>query len=149
VVAVKPSRLSAALWTTSGRPVRARLRNGWLRSRAAAARLLARVVGADHDPGDRGGEDRVGARRLAALVGAGLEREVQRRSGRIAAAAAAVGERRDLGVQLAERLMAALADRLAVAHDHRPDERIRAHPSPPSLRQLQRPPKVIPIAICQ
>ena len=67
--------------------------------RAAAARLLARVVGADHDPGDPGGEDRVGARRLAALVGAGLERDVHRRPGRVVAARAAVGERRDLGVR--------------------------------------------------
>ena len=77
-VAVKPSRLTADLSVTSGRPVRACLRKGWFSSRAAAASapsakldldplvaqdaraaaggLLARVLAADHHPGDPGGE---------------------------------------------------------------------------------------------
>ena len=144
LVAVKPSRLSAAFSVTSGRPVRACLRKAWLASRAAAASapsakldldplvaqdagaaaagLRARVVGGDHDPRDPGGEDRVGARRLAAVVRAGLERDVDRRPGRVVAALAAVGERGDLGVDVAERGVMALADHLAVA-DERPRRR--------------------------
>ena len=117
--------------------------------RAAAARLLARVVGADHDPGDRRGEDRVGARRLATLVGARLERDVHGRPGGVAAAPAAVRQRRDLGVGLAERRRGGPRRSDAVADDHRADERVRAHPAPPALGQLQRSPKVIPIAICE
>ena len=127
--------------STSGRPVRACLRNGWIEqpggrglgavgevdldplvaqdARAAAARLLARVVAADHHPGDPGGEDRVGARRLAALVRAGLERS---RTCVAPAGASlrppardAVGDRGDLGVRAAELGVKALADHLAVA----------------------------------
>ena len=108
-VAVRPSRDIASFSVTSGRPVRACLRNGWLRaaprspprrranstSTPAVAKdpgptaggLLARVVGADHDPSDPGLEDRLRAGRLAALVGAGLERHVHRRPGRVLAAA--------------------------------------------------------------
>ena len=95
VVAVKPSRLTADFSVTSGRPVRACLRKGCTARRAAAASapsanststpssrrmpgprpeaFSARVVAADHDAGDARREDRVGARRLAALVGARLE----------------------------------------------------------------------------
>ena len=124
--------VSADLRTTSGRPVRACLRKGWLRSRAAAAsapsaqatstppsrripgpRPLAFSLGSSEpidDPGDAGGEDRVGARRLAALMCARLERHVHRRAGRIGAALARVGERRRLGVAAAELGVKALAD---------------------------------------
>ena len=49
--------------------------------RAATAGLRSRVLGADHDPRDARGEDGVGARRLAALVSAGLERHVHRGPG--------------------------------------------------------------------
>ena len=118
---------------TSGRPVRACLRKGWFSSRAAAASapwanststppsrripgprpaaFSRRVLGGDHDPRDAGLEDRLGAGRLAALVGAGLERHVHRRAGRVVAAAAAVGDRGALGVQAAELGVVALADR--------------------------------------
>ena len=51
---------------------------------AAAGGLLGGVVGGDHDPRDPGLEDRVDARRLAALVRAGLERHVHRRPGGVA-----------------------------------------------------------------
>ena len=100
--AVKPSRLTADFSVTSGRPVRACLRNGCTSEPrrgglgavgeldldplvaedpgAAAGCLLGRVVAADHHPADPGREDRVGARRLAALVRAGLERDVERRA---------------------------------------------------------------------
>ena len=66
--------------------------------RAAAARLLARVLRGDHDARHPGRQDRVGARRLAALVGAGLERHVERGPRRLVTAGAAVLQRGDLGV---------------------------------------------------
>ena len=132
-VAVRPSSDIASFRVTSGRPVRACLRKGWLSSRAAVASspaanststppsrripgpapggLLARIVGGDHDPRDPRLEDRLGAGRLAALVRAGLQRHVHRRPGRVVAARAAVGERRPLGVQTAELGVEPLADR--------------------------------------
>ena len=106
-----PSSDIASFSTTSGRPVRACLRKGWLSSRAArglgpgreadldpavaqdpraaAGCLLARVLGGDHDAPDPRLEDRVDAGRLAPLVRAGLERHVHRRPGRILAPRAA------------------------------------------------------------
>ena len=54
-------------------------------------------------------EDRVDAGRLAALVRAGLERHVHRRPGGVVAALRAVGERRPLRVQAAERRVEPLA----------------------------------------
>ena len=51
----------------------------------AAGGLLGRVLGRVDDAGDAGLEDRLGAGRLAAGVGAGLERDVDGRSGRVLA----------------------------------------------------------------
>ena len=167
---MKPSRLIADFRVTSGRPVRACLRKGWLSSRggrglgavdeldldplvaqdprAAAGGLLARVVAADHDPGDPGGEDRVRARRLAALVGAGLERDVDRRPGGVVAARAAVGERRDLGVHAAEPGVKALADRLAAAEITAPTSGFGlTRPRPPSASSSARS-EMGPILVC-
>ena len=42
----------------------------------------------------------------------------------------------------------ALADHLAVADDDRADQRVRAHPAAPALRQLQGPTEVDPILVC-
>ena len=129
-----PSTDIASFSVTSGRPVRACLRKGWFRqagrgrlgaggeldldpavaedSRAPSGRLLSRVVGADHDPRDPGLEDRLRARRLAAVMGAGLERHVHRRPGRVLAARSAILERGPLGVKAAERRVKPFADDL-------------------------------------
>ena len=155
LVAVNPSRLIADFSTTSGRPVIACLRKAWTTRRAAAASAPSakttstpssrripgprpeafsrRVVAADHDPRDAGGEQRVGARRLATLVRAGLEGDVDGRPGRVVAALAAIGERRDLGVNGTELRVPALADhRVAADHDGA-DRRVRADPAHASL----------------
>ena len=151
--------------------MRACLRNGWFRSRAAAASAPIGQLDLDplvaQDPRARGRSpsrsDRrsaittrairasriaLGARRLPAVVGAGLERHVHGRAGgstprprhaSIAATSAwAVAE---LGVK-------ALADHLAVAHEHRADERVGAHLPAASLGQLQRPPQLDTILLC-
>ncbi len=107
---------------------------------AAAAGLRARIVGGDHDPGDAGGEDRLRAGRLPALVGARLEGHEQRRPGRVGATLAGVRDRRHLGMRPAELGVEALADDPPVAvDDHRPDQRVRADAAPATLRQPQRP----------
>ena len=64
-------------------------------------------------------------------------------------ALAAVGQRRPLRVQPAELGVKPLADDLAVAHDDRADQRIRADPPPPALGQLQRPPQMRLIRACE
>ena len=61
---------------------------------------------------------------------------------------AAVIEGRDLGMGTAELAVEALADRLAVAHEHRADERVWADPAATALSQLQRPLEVEPVLIC-
>ena len=61
---------------------------------------------------------------------------------------AAVVQGRDLGVGAAELGVEALADRLAVAHQHRADERVGADPSATALGQLQRPLEVEPVLFC-
>ena len=77
------------------------------------------VVERDDDPGDAGRDQRVGARRRVAVVGAGLERAVR---GGAAGPVAGVAQRRDLGVRTGrERSGRALADDLAVAREHAAD----------------------------
>jgi hypothetical protein len=115
---------------------------------AAAARLLGRIVGGDHHSADPGGEDRLGARRLAAVVGAGLEGDVHRRAGGVVAALAAVGERRHLGVDAAELGVKPFPEDLALAADHGADERVRAHPAAPAIGQLQRAAQKGAVGIC-
>ena len=114
---------------------------------AAAARLLARVLGGDHDALDRGREDRLGARRRPAVVGAGLERHEHRRPLEIGPARARVGDRGDLGVRAAELGVPALADDLAAARDHGADERVRADAAPAALGQLEGAAKVSSIVL--
>jgi hypothetical protein len=64
--------------------------------------LCARVVGADHDAGDAGLGDRVGARGLPTGVGARLEGHVHRCAGRVLAAGSGILERGSFGVESAE-----------------------------------------------
>ena len=118
-------------------------------SGAATGRLLGRVVGADHDPRDAGLEDRVRARGLAAVMGAGLEGHVHRRPGRVLAARSAILESGPLGVKAAEGRVEAFTDDRAAADDHRADQRVRADPAAASLGQLQRLLEVRPIRGCQ
>jgi len=75
-------------------------------------------------------------------VGAGLERHVDRGSGRIGSAGPGVLDRRALAMQAAELGVETLADHLAVVHDHRADERVRAHLSAATLGELQGPAEV-------
>ena len=168
---MRPSREIASFRVTSGRPVRACLRKGWLRSRAAVASAPAAKATSTPPsrriPGPRpaafsegsseaittrampGLEDRLDAGRLAPLVGAGLERHVHRRPGGVVAPRGAVGERRPLRVQPAELGVEALADHLAVADDDGADQRIRADPPAAALGQLQRAPQMGPVRACE
>ena len=138
-VAVRPSRVRADLSVTSGRPVRACFRNGWIEkarrggfgplgeldldagvaqdSRAAAARLLGGIVGEVDDARDARIDQRVGAWRLAPFVCARLQGHVGGGAGGIVAALGAVRERGALCVKAAQLGVPALADRLAVAGD--------------------------------
>ena len=73
--------------------------------------------------------------RLAAVVAAGLERDVGRRAhDRLAAGV----ERVALGVRLAAALVPALAEHAAVARDHAADERVRARAAASALGQVER-----------
>ena len=131
-VATLPSSVIADLNSTHGRPVRACLRKAWLTSRARRAmspsatststpssrripspRPDAFALGssdADDDARDAGREDRVRARRRLAVMAARLHRDVQRRARQLAPAAAAFGDRVDLGVRPAVLLVPALAE---------------------------------------
>ncbi len=115
----------------------------------ATGRLLARIIRGDHHPLDPCLEDRLDAGWLPALVRAGLKRHVHRRPARIIAPRCAIGQRRPLGVQVAQLGVKALADRPAVAHDDRTNERIRADPAASALGKLQRPAHVSLIRACE
>ena len=165
-VATLPSSDMADLNTTSGRPVRACLRKGWLTRRAAVADLAVhqldatpssrrmpsprpeafagRVVGGHHHPADAGLEDGRGARRRAAGVRARLQRDVHGGSGRVLAAR---GQGHALGVGLAGPGVEALADHGVAADDDGADERVgRRVPTGP-LRQLDGSPQVPEITL--
>ena len=108
----------------------------------AAAGLLGGIVGQVDDARDARLDQRVGARRLAALVGARLQGHVGGRSGRIVAALGAVRERGALGVKAAQLGVPALADRLAVAGDDASDHGIGRDETAPALSHLERPGEV-------
>ena len=112
---------------------------------AAAGGVLGRVVGGDHHAQDPGLADRVGARRRAAVVAAGLQRHVQRGVGQVVSAGGA--NRLDLGVGRAERAVKALADRPVAVGDHRPDQRVGADPAAALLGELDRASQVAAIGI--
>src|SRR4051812_29033743 len=101
-----------------------------------AARVLARIRGADDDPCDPGREDRVDAGRRAAVVRAGLQRDVERRAARLLPRRL---ERPNLGVRLAGPLVPALADDLVAVGDDRTDDGVRVRREAAALGQLERP----------
>ena len=104
---------------------------------AAAVDLRIRVADRSHHARDAGLDDRVGARRRAAEMRARLERDVQRRAAR---PLARLLERRNLGVRRAVSGVPPFADDLAPAHQHRPDQRMRAFDLPASpLGERKRP----------
>ena len=166
-VATLPSSVIADLKTTSGRPVRACLRNGWLSRRAAAAIspsthvdahalvaqdarpapgcLLGRVVGGHDHAGDAGREDRVGAGRRAALVAAGLERHVQGRPGRVLLQAASAS-RSACGSPAAAWKPSPITR--SVLDDDRADERVRTRVPARPAGQFDGPLKVARVALC-
>ena len=141
----------ADLNSTCGRPVRACLRNAWLRQRArrgelavghhdldalvaqdaepAARGLLGRVVGGDDDARELGLEDRVGARRRLARGGstARARRRASRRPGRRRRRRRAP---RRSACAAAVGGVPALPQRPAVADDHGAHQRVGAASGP-------------------
>ena len=140
--ATRPSRLDATLATKYGRPVRRWCRYGASNKVAArapsptstampavpqpldagAGHAPVGVLDRDDDAPDAGGDERVGTRTGAAVVGAGLERDVR---GRAAAPVTGRVQRFDLGVRAARRLRRALADDDTVPHEDTTDPRVR------------------------
>ena len=161
-LASRPCRrgVMADLKSTHGRPVRACLRKAWL-LQARAARRARRRRGRPRTPSSRrmprprpeafsvgsslatttrampAAQDRVGARRLLALVAAGLERDVERRAAQVGVAGG--GDRVDLGVRAAVLLVPALAHDLAVLDEHRADDRVGAARCPRRARRARWP----------
>src|ERR1044072_1258162 len=116
-------------------------------SGAASRRLLARVLGRDHDPPDPGLEDRLSAGRLPTLVRAGLQRHVHRRPRRILAPLPAIPQRRPLGMQPTKLCMKPLADHDPIPNDNRSNKRIGTNPPAPALSELERPSQVDAVRI--
>ena len=102
----------------------------------AAGHLGERVGHRRHDAADAGGEDGLGTGRGLALMAAWLERDVERRPMRRGAGRL---ERDDLGMRSAEACVMPDPNRLAVADDHRPDERVGLDGAPAALGLGQRP----------
>ena len=155
--ATLPSRVTAALYVTSGRPVRWYVRNGAFCSRArapqrssaevdlhaavaqlaqaAAVDLRVRVAEGDDRAADAGGHQRVRAGRRLAVVAARLERAVERRA---PGALAGLGEGHRLGVRLSRRQVPPATDDLSVAHQDGADQRIGVRAAAASLGQGER-----------
>ena len=102
------------------------------RADARAVHLVGRIDHGRDDAGDAGGDQRVGARRRAAVVAARLEVDVDGRPAGVARGP----QRRHLGVVAARPLVPALADDDAVADDHRAHHRVRRRGAPPVLGEL-------------
>ena len=99
--------------------------------RAAARDERVRVAQGDDDAADAGGDERVGARRRAAVVRARLERDVDGRAADVDAARGGVAQRHHLGVRAAGFLRVAAADDAAVgADDDAADARVRVRQTP-------------------
>ena len=94
------------------------------------------VLDRDHDAPDTGGDQRVGTRSGATVVGARLERDVR---GRAARPIAGRVQRFDLGVGAAGRLRRALADDDAVPHEDATDPGVRRGAPASRGRERQRP----------
>ena len=104
--------------------------------RADPVHFGVRILRADHDPRDARGDQRVGARRRRAVMGARLESDVDRRPPR---ALTCARERDHLGVRPPLPLVPALPDHLAVRDDHRAHDRVRIGGAAPSLGELEGP----------
>ncbi len=102
---------------------------------ARAVGLGIGVTDGRDDPAHTRLDERVRAGRRAAVVGAGLERDEERRAAR---ARACRLQRDDLGVRAARPLVPALPDDLAVPYEHGSHDRVRRGRSTPSLSQLER-----------
>src|SRR5581483_11638732 len=102
---------------------------------AATVHERVRVARADDDARHAGRDDGVGARRRAAVMGAGLEGHVERRPAR---PLARLLERDRLRVTDGVVLVPALADDLPVADDHGADERMVADLAAAAFRELER-----------
>src|SRR4051812_13398415 len=94
-----------------------------------ASRFRIRISGRDDNAPYSRRDQGVGARRRLAMVGTGLEGDVERRTAR---AVAGSPERRDLGVLLAVASVKPLADDGAIANDDGADHRVRRRLSPPA-----------------
>ena len=160
--ATRPSSVTATLYVTNGRPsdfhVAPRL---VLPARGEAVEQLdvdaggdepldaasvddrVRVERADDDACDTRLDDRVRARRRPPVVRARLERDVERRA---AGPVARLLERDRLGVLHARELVPALADGLAVADEHRADERMILDLAASALGELERALEPVPRA---
>jgi hypothetical protein len=88
-----------------------------------------------HDPPYSGGENRVGARRLLALVSAGLQGAHERCAARPRAGRS---QRRSLRMALPVLGVPPLAGVLAAGENDGPHQRVGLHPAPPSPGQLDR-----------
>src|SRR6266545_1806391 len=104
---------------------------------ALAADVGVGVLDGRHHPGDAGGDQRAGARRGAPVVSAGLQADV---AGGTGGAAGGPPQRQRLGVGLAGGAVEALADDLAVAHQHGANHGIGAGAAEPERGQVERSP---------
>ena len=104
--------------------------------RALAVGLLGRVGAADDDFADLRFDERVGAGRLAACVGAGLEGDVDGGTGDIVSASRGVGQGLTFSVEITAPAVPSFTDDFAVPHDHAADRRVGAGEAPAELRQL-------------
>ena len=103
---------------------------------ALPAHLLRRIArGADH-PHDPRRDQRIRTRRLPPVVRAGLERHVGRRP--LPLRRRTREQRVRLRVALARTHVPALAEQLAVAHDHAADDGVRARGAASALGELER-----------
>src|SRR5205085_11917510 len=93
---------------------------------SAPRRPLGGIVGGDHHTGDPGVHDRLRAGRCAAVVAAGLERDVERPAPRVGLAG---GERLALGMRIARAGVESLADPTPLLDHDGAYERVRAHAS--------------------
>ena len=155
--ATLPSRVTAALYVTSGRPVRWYVRKGAFCSRARAPqRSSARSTSTPPSRSLRrprpstcglgspraitarahsGGHQRIRAGRRLAVVAARLEGAVERRA---SGALAGLGERHGLGVRLSRRQVPPAADDFSVAHQDGAHQGVGMRAAAASLGQGER-----------
>ena len=170
-VEVWPSSDIASFSVTSGSPVRACLRNGWLSNRAAVASSPAAnstsTPPSRRIPGPRpaafslgsseaittreipASRDRLRTGRLPTRMSTGLQRHVHRRSGRVIPSAPTVSKSRPLSMKLPQLSVEPLTHHLVPTHHNSSDKRIRTDPPAPALGKLASPPQMGFIRACQ